>query len=270
VAPPFDLAVNLSTVYGDLGFVERLDAAAAAGFEAVEMRWPTPTEQGGRSLGQLATDVTRRGLRTTLLNFTAGDMAGGDRGLAGDPERSSEFRDLIDDALGFAESMGCTKLTVLAGNRRDGYDEATHRRTLVDSVRLAADAAAGRGMTVLIEGLNQPENPRYLVPTPAAVVDVLDEVWRSNARFQLDVYHAARAGLDSIEVIRATGSRIGHVQVADHPGRHEPGTGALDWAAILAALRDAGYQGTIGLEFFPTDRTHPDFGFLSDFRRLAA
>ena len=141
---PFELAVNLSTVFSALGFVERLDAARAAGFDAVEMRWPTAAERGDRTLAELADDVASRGMHVALLNFPAGDMAGGDRGLAGDPERAGEFRDLIEDALRFAAAMGCAKLTALAGNRRNGYGEEAHRRVLIDSLAQAAEAAAAR------------------------------------------------------------------------------------------------------------------------------
>src|SRR5450756_2399775 len=168
-------------------------------------------------------------------------------------------------AIDLAHRLGCRKLNALAGNALSEADRPAQLGLLAESVTFAADAAAGAGMSVMLEALNPRETPRYLLPGTDIVLELIERIGRPNVHLQLDIYHVAMAGEDPLETIRRAGPRIGHVQLADMPGRHEPGTGDLPFAAILNALEAAGYSDPIGLEFVPLDPATPDFGCV---RRL--
>ncbi len=188
------------------------------------------------------------------LNFFAGDMPGGDRGLVSWPARSGEFRDNIDVTVGIGERLGCNAFNALYGNRVDGATAAEQDDLGAENLALAARAAARIGGIVLLEPVSGA--PRYPLLTAADVVGVLDRVEREsgagNVRFLFDIYHLATNGDDVAAGIAAHAGRVGHVQIADSPGRNEPGTGTLDIAGHLAALADAGYDGYVGLEYKPS------------------
>jgi len=253
-------AANISILFPTVAYMERFDRAASAGFRAIETWWPGDQLAAGVTPDGIASAAAQGGLETVLLNFAAGDMKAGDRGLAGDPARAADFRANVPVAIDLARRLGCGKLNALAGNATSDADRPGQLDLLAESVAFAADAAAAAGMRVMLEALNPLETPRYLLHGTDAVLDMIGRVGRPNVAFQLDVYHVAMAGEDPVESIRRAGSRIGHVQLADMPGRHEPGTGDLPWAAILDALDDVGYTEAIGLEFNPLDPAAPDFG----------
>ena len=256
-------AANVSILFPTLPYLDRFRAASEAGFRAVESWWPTDPFAEGITADDIVRQAEKYDLETVLLNFAAGDMKAGDRGLAGDPARAAAFRANVPVAIDLARRLGCRKLNALAGNAISDPDRPAQVDVLAQSVAFAADAAAAAGMDVMLEALNPPEAPRYLLPGTDAVLDLIERVGRPNVAFQLDVYHVAMAGEDPIESIRRAGPRIGHVQLADMPGRHEPGTGELPFGAILDALDDAGYRGAIGLEFNPLDPAAPDFGCVA-------
>ncbi|MGH3249124.1 MAG: TIM barrel protein [Trebonia sp.] len=246
--------VNLSILFTDLPLTERPAAAAALGFDAAELWWtldgPTPPD---RELDALRGAFTDSGVRLTGLNFDAGDMAGGDKGLLCRPGDRQRFRDNIAVAVGLADSLGCRALNALYGNRPPGVPVEVQDRLALDNLVLAAHAAAGIGAVVLIEALNRPEAPQYGLLSSADAVAVVDAVngvtGLGNAKFLADLYHLARGGEDPAKAIGAYASRIGHVQIADDPGRGCPGSGSLDFPALLGQLDAAGYRGYIGLEY---------------------
>lgn len=255
-------AANLSILFPTVPYMDRFRTAADAGFRIVETWWPAEAFAAGASAEEIVRAATDLGLETVLLNFLAGDMKAGDRGLAGDPERVGQFRENVPVAIELARALGCRKLNALAGNALSDADRPRQLGLLVESVRFAADAAAEAGMSVMLEPLNAPETPRYLLHDTAAVLDVIERVDRPNVKMQFDVYHVAMAGDDVFEAIRRAGERIGHVQLADMPGRHEPGTGDLPFPAILDALEGAGYTDPFALEFVPADPAAPDFSSI--------
>jgi len=256
-------AANISILFPAIAYMDRFDAAAHAGFGAIETWWPADPLAAGVSLDDIVSTAGRNRLETVLLNFPAGDMKAGDRGLAGDPVRGADFRANVPVAVDLARRLGCRKLNALAGNAISDGDRPAQLDLLVDSIAFAADAAAVAGMQVLLEALNPVETPRYLLHGTDAVLDIIERVGRPNVAFQLDVYHVAMAGEDPLESIRRAGPHIGHVQLADMPGRHEPGTGTLPFPAILEALDRAGYAGPVGLEFNPLDPAAPDFACVA-------
>ena len=252
-------AASISILFPTLAYVDRFGAAAGAGFRAIETWWPADPLAAGVTADDIVSAAQEHGLETVLLNFAAGDMKAGDRGLAGDPARAADFRANVPVAIDLARRLGCRRLNALAGNATSDADRPAQLALLVESVAFAADAAAAAGMSVMLEALNPAETPRYLLHGTDAALELIERVGRPNVAFQLDVYHLAMAGEDPVESIRRAGARIGHVQLADMPGRHEPGTGDLPFGAILDALDDAGYTGAIGLEFNPLDPGAPDF-----------
>ncbi|MGK5642609.1 TIM barrel protein [Streptomyces sp. URMC 126] len=252
------LAANLSLLYADLPLLERPAAAAAAGFSAVELWWPWPDEPcpPRAELDALRDALTAAGTRLVGLNFYAGRLPGPDRGALSLPGRESErFRANIDVAAGFAGSLGCTGLNALYGNRLPGVDPARQDALALDNLVLAARAAHRAGADLLIEALNSAESPDYPLVTAEAAVAVAERVNAvtrlGNAKFLMDLYHLAMGGADPEDVIDRYAAAAGHVQFADCPGRGAPGTGRLDFKALVGRLRKAGYGGWVALEYRP-------------------
>lgn len=252
--------VNLSTLFTELPLVERPAAAAAAGFDSAEIWWtldgPTPPQA---VLDELRAAFTDAGVQLTGLNFDAGDMAAGSKGLLSRPADSQQFRDNIAVAVSLADSLGCRALNALYGNRVEGLDLAVQDDLALENLVLAARAAHSIGATLLVEALNAPEAPQYALLSSESAVAVVDRVNAAtglgNTAFLCDLYHLARNGEDLPKVIELYADRIGHVQIADAPGRNQPGTGTLDFADLFGRLDAAGYQGLIGLEYKPAAGT---------------
>lgn len=251
--------VNLSILFTELPLLERPAAAAAAGFDAVELWWPwvddpTPPQA---ELDALRSALDAAGTRLVGLNFYAGQLPGPDRGALSVPGAESErFRANVDVVADFAAAVGCTALNALYGNRIDGTDPEVQDALALDNLVLAARAADRVGATLLIEALNAPESPRYPLVSAPAAIEVVDRVNAAtgldNARFLLDLYHLSMNGEDLHEVVDRFADKTGHVQIADNPGRGAPGTGSLPLAELLARLRKAGYTGWTGLEYKPS------------------
>ena len=262
---------NLSILFTELPLVRRPAAAAAAGFDAAELWWtldgPTPPDA---ELDALRRAFADSGVQLTGLNFDAGNMAAGDRGLLSRPADSQRFRDNIAVAVGLAGSLGCQALNALYGNRVDDVPVHVQDELARENLALAAQAAHDIGAIVLVEALNAPEAPKYGVLSSAEAVETVDAVNAAtglgNARFLADLYHLARGGEDPARAIAAHADRIGHVQIADNPGRGYPGSGSLDFAALLAQLEAAGYDGYIGLEYkpLPGTETAENLGWLPE------
>lgn len=250
--------VNCSILFTEVPLLERPAAAKAAGFDAVEYWWPfataVPTDAEADAFVRAVQDA---GVQLVGLNFFAGDMPGGERGLVSWVERSSEFTDNIDATIGIGERLGCTAFNALYGNRVDGADVAASDEVAVANLAAAGTAAARIGGTVLLEPVSG--SPAYPLKTAADVVAVMDRVKAEtgvdNIGFLCDVFHLAVNGDDPAAAIAAYADRIAHVQIADAPGRGEPGTGDLDIDGLLAQIQATGYTGWVGLEYKTTSTT---------------
>ncbi|WP_274563608.1 TIM barrel protein [Streptomyces spiramyceticus] len=262
--------VNLSILFTELPLLERPAAAAAAGFNAVELWWPwieTPTPDQAE-LDALKRALDDAGTQLVGLNFYAGQLPGPDRGALSVPgEESDRFRANIDVAADFAASVGCKALNALYGNRVDGVDPAVQDELALENLVLAARAADRVGAILLVETLNKPESPLYPLVSAPAAIEVVDKVnalsGLGNAKFLLDLYHLSMNGEDLPEVIASYADKTGHVQIADNPGRGAPGTGNLPLEELLDQLKKAGYDGWVGLEYKPGDRPSAEaFGWL--------
>jgi hydroxypyruvate isomerase len=262
--------VNLSILFTELPLLERPEAAKSAGFDAVEFWWPFDVAvPADRDVDAFVRAVREAGVRLVGLNFFAGDMPGGDRGLVAWPARAAEFRDNVDVTVGIGEQLGCRSFNALYGNRLDDATPEEQDDLAVQQLALAAAAAERVGGVALVEAVSGA--PRYPLKTAADAVGVLDRVWRetgaTSVRFLCDLYHLATNGDDLDKAVELYHDRIGHVQIADAPGRHEPGTGSLDLDGPLGALEAAGYAGYVGLEYTPSGASVDSFGWLPVERR---
>lgn len=257
-------AVNLSLLFTELPLLQRPAAAKAAGFDAVEFWWPFATAvPADADVNDFVGAVTDAGVQLIGLNFFAGDMPGGDRGLVSWPARSGEFRDNIDVTVGIGERLGCKAFNALYGNRTDDSTPEAQDRLGAENLTLAAAAADRIGGMVLVEPVSG--SPRYPLLTSADVIRVIDRERDSgvtNLKFLCDLYHLATNGDDVAAAIENYADRVGHVQIADSPGRGEPGTGTLDIDGHLAALAAKGYRGYVALEYKPTVGTRDGLAWL--------
>jgi hydroxypyruvate isomerase len=259
-------APNLSMLWADLPLADRFERAARAGFGAVEMWWP-----GAAAAESLPGLTSRWKLGLALLNFDAGDMTAGDRGLAADPSRREQLRAHVPAALQIARSCGCGRLNLLVGLRQERYSLDQQLACARDNVAWAADLAADVGCEVMIEAINSIDNGPCLLTTTAAAAAFAREVGRSNVRLQYDVYNMQRMEGDITATLDAYWDLISHIQIADVPGRNEPGTGEINYRYVLDHLVHKGYQGCVGLEYRPsTGRPEDSFGWLEKYRRAGA
>jgi hydroxypyruvate isomerase len=254
-------SLNLSLLWADLPLAERFARAAAAGFAAVELWWP-----GDDDAARLPELTRRSGLHLALLNFDAGNLPAGDRGLAADPERARQLRANVPLALGIAQACGCERLNLLVGKRDERYPLDQQLQLARDTVAWAADQAARAGRQVMIEAVNSMENGPCLLTTTAEAAAFIAQTGRENVRLQYDAYHMQRMEGDLTTTLDIYWPLISHIQIADVPGRGEPGTGEINYRFLLGHLDQKGYDGYVGLEYRPSGgRPEDSFGWLEEF-----
>jgi hydroxypyruvate isomerase len=256
-------------LFTELPLLERPAAARAAGFDAVEFWWPWPDQPvpSDADVDAFVSAIENAGITLVGLNFFAGDLAGADAGAVSVPSMSAAFRDNIPVTMGIGERLGVGAFNALYGVRVDDATPEQQDELASENLALAADAAAAIGTKVLVEPVSGPKP--YPLRTAADVVAVLDRVKKDNVVLLADLFHLANNGDDVATAISDYFDRVGHVQIADAPGRGEPGSGALDLDGYLAQLEQAGYDGWVGLEYKPTTTTQGSFGWLSRDRRTS-
>ena len=253
-------AANLTFLYNEHPFLDRFERAREDGFEAVEYMFPYPY-----SKQRLAEALERNGLSQVLLNLPAGDWEGGERGIACHPGREGEFRDGVGQAVDYATALGCRQVNCLIGvPPRDADADRVHR-TVVDNLALAAREFGRAGIRLLIEPVNGFDIPGFWLQHADHAVRVMDEVGSDNIWLQYDLYHQQRADGELAATWRRLKGRIAHVQVADNPGRHEPGTGEINYPFLFAELDRDGYAGWIGCEYRPRAGTTAGLGWLAPY-----
>lgn len=244
-------AANLSMLFTEVPFLERFARARAAGFTAVEYLFPYdwPAEQ-------LAEQLREQGLTQVLFNLPPGGWQAGERGIACLPDRVEEFRAGVDQGIAYARVLGNRQLNCLAGLKPADLDEQTAWETLVANVRYAADRFAGAGLTLCLEAINsRVDMPGFMLDTTGKVMALIEELDADNVRLQYDVYHMQIMEGDVIRTMECLLPWIGHIQFADNPGRHEPGTGEINFSNVFAALDRMGYQGWVSAEYRPSLET---------------
>jgi hydroxypyruvate isomerase len=243
-------AANLSLLFNEVDFLDRFGAARAAGFDAVEFLFPYAFEPE-----QIAGRLRRYGLELVLHNFPPGDWAAGERGMACDPRRIGEFQDSVQLALEYALDLGVKRLHCLSGKLPPNVAPERAHATLVDNLRFAAAALAPHGIAVLIEPLNHRDNPGYFLTHSSQAAGIIADCGAPNLFLQYDVYHMQRMEGDLAHTLRQLLPIIRHIQVADVPGRHEPGTGEIHYPYLFALLDELGYDGWVGCEYVPRGAT---------------
>jgi hydroxypyruvate isomerase len=253
--PRFD--ANLTMMFNELAFLERFGAAAAAGFKGVELLFPYSHDAS--RLGEL---LALNRLELVAFNMPPGDWDRGDRGLACDPRRRGEFQDGVGASVAYARALSCARVHCMAGLRPRDADDDLVRETYLSNVSFAATELAKHGLTLLVEAINTRDIPGFYVTTSRQAFELLDAVGAPNARFQADLYHLQIMEGDLAHTLEARRDRIGHVQIADTPGRHEPGTGEIHYPFLFQHLDRIGYQGWIGCEYRPLTTTAAGLGWL--------
>ncbi|MBK7136858.1 MAG: hydroxypyruvate isomerase [Rhodocyclales bacterium] len=250
-------AANLSMLFTEAPLLERFDRAARAGFTAVELQFPydTPAEQ-------LQQALFRNKQQLMLFNLPAGNWAAGERGIACHPDRVEEFRKGVDTALAYAAALGAPQLNCLAGIRPANVSVEIARRVLVDNLRFAATKLKTQGLKLLIEPINTHDLPGFFLHGTQQALDLIADVDTDNLFLQYDVYHLQRMEGDLASTLAANLEKIAHIQIADNPGRHEPGTGEINFDFLFAHLDRIGYRGWVGCEYKPATTTEAGLGWL--------
>jgi hydroxypyruvate isomerase len=253
-------AANLSMMFNEVDFLDRFAAAAKAGFKGVEYLFPYDYDKE-----QLTEMLESHGLRQVLHNLPAGDWDGGERGIACHPDRVSEFREGVGRAIEYANALGCGQVNCLAGIAPDGVEDGTLRETLVSNLRFAAPLLGEAGVCLLIEPINTRDIPGFYLNYTAQARSIIEEVGSDNLRLQYDLYHTQIMEGDLAHTFQENLDVIRHVQLADNPGRHEPGTGEINYPFVFDAIDGSGYDGWIGCEYVPLDTTEAGLDWLSPY-----
>ena len=253
---------NLSFLYEEADFYDRFHRARQSGFSHVEFACALAYD-----LDSLTQAVQQSGLGVVQFNFLDGDVAAGERGVASHPDRRADWRDAALAALELADRIGARQVHSIVGVQPADVPTEDLLATLVENLRWAVPHLERAGIPLMVEALNGYDNPRYLLQKSADVIGVLNAVGSRWLKLQFDVYHVHRMEGHTVARLRATSPYIGHVQIADYPGRHEPGTGEIPFQGVLAALQDLRYGGFIGLEYVPKDDTEASLQWLPRFGR---
>jgi hydroxypyruvate isomerase len=254
-------AANLTMLYNELPFLERFDAAAAAGFRGVEFLFPYafPADE-------IAERLNRNRLALVLHNLPPGNWEAGERGIACHPNRVGEFQDGVGKAIAYAKILGAPQLNCLAGIVPQGVTRDAARATFVANLAFAAAKLKAEGIRLLIEPINTFDIPGFFLSGTRQAIDILDAAGADNAFVQYDIYHMQRMEGELANTIKANLARIRHMQLADNPGRNEPGTGEINYAFLFRCIDQLGYDGWIGCEYKPATTTTAGLSWLAPYR----
>ncbi|MDF2367522.1 2-oxo-tetronate isomerase [Sneathiella sp.] len=253
-------AANLSFLYQDIPFLDRFDAAAADGFKGVEYLFPYDFEPA-----ELKKRLDDNGLIQALFNLSAGDFDKGDRGLASLTGREAEFQASLDQAIEYANVLGCTRLHVMAGLRDTTIAEETQLAVYRNNLRKAAAACAESGITALIEPINIQDMPGYFLDSASMAAALIEDIDHPNLRLQFDIYHVQRTDGDIVRQYKKFAPLIRHIQIANPPNRYEPDNGEVNYPYIFDLLEAEGYDGWIGCEYKPSSGTRETLGWAEKF-----
>ena len=259
------LAANLTMLFGELDFLDRFEAAARAGFRGVEFLFPY--QYDARDLKARLRD---HGLVQVLHNLPAGNWAAGERGNACLPDRVEEFRTGVDRAIEYAQALGCERVNCLAGILPPGVSATSARETFVENLKYAAPRMKTAGISLLIEPINTRDVPGFFLSGTAQAIEIIDAVGSDNLSLQFDIYHMQIMEGDVAPAIERLLPRISHMQLADVPGRHEPGTGEIDFPTLLSTIDRLGYAGWIGCEYVPKAGTVAGLGWAAPYLQMGA
>ena len=253
-------AANLTMLYNEVDFLDRFDAAAKDGFKGVEYLFPYPYEKQ-----QLVDRLKKNSLTQALHNLPAGDWAGGERGIAVLPDRVNEFQDGVGKAIDYATALGCKKVNVLAGITPKNVDAGKVRETFVSNLKFAAGKLKDAGITLVMEPINTFDIPGFYLHHTQQALDLIADVGSDNLLVQYDIYHMQRMEGELAATMQKNFAKIGHLQIADNPGRNEPGTGEINYPFLFGFIDKLGYDGWIGAEYKPAGKTSAGLGWLKPY-----
>lgn len=253
-------AANLSMLFTEVPFMERFSLAKKEGFTAIEYLFPYTYD-----VAELKGKLETNGLKQVLFNLPAGDWANGERGIAANPEKTEEFRLGVGLAIKYAQELGVTQLNCLAGKRLSIYNEIEQWKVLVENVHYAGTELKKAGINLVIEPINHFDISGFFLNRTEQVIKLINEVDVPNVFIQYDIYHAQREEGEITATLRANIDKIGHIQIADNPGRHQPGTGEINYPYIFKELDTLGYKGYIGLEYVPSPNSQESLGWITDY-----
>jgi hydroxypyruvate isomerase len=255
-------AANLTMLFNELPFMQRFEVAAKAGFGAVEYLFPYAFDKK-----DLAAALRDNGLAQVLHNLPAGNWEAGERGIACHPDRVGEFREGVARAIDYATVLGCSQVNCLIGKLPEGLTAGDVRKTVVDNLRFAARELEGAGIRLLIEPVNSFDIPGFYLTRTDQALALIDEVGSPNLLLQYDIYHAQRMEGELGATLSKHIARMGHIQLADNPGRGEPGTGEINYAWLFRHIDSLGYVGWIGCEYKPRAGTLDGLGWRTALTR---
>ncbi|MBX3597119.1 MAG: hydroxypyruvate isomerase [Rhizobiaceae bacterium] len=258
-------SANISMLFTEHEFLDRFDAAARAGFKAVEYVGPYD-----HAPEVVAERLKRNGLSQALFNLPAGDWAGGERGIGVLPDRVDEFRRGVDTAITYAKALGCAQINCLAGIAPKGVEAEALENVFVENLKFAAAKLKTEGIKLLIEPINMIDIPGFFLTTSRQALAIMDRVGSDNLYLQYDIYHMQIMEGDLARSIEKHLPRIAHIQIADNPGRHEPGTGEINYPFLYDHLDRIGYSGWVGAEYKPRDGTVDGLGWFRELAKKAA
>ncbi len=250
------LAANLSMLFTEFEFLDRFEAAAQAGFQAVEFQFPYAYD-----VDDIASKLASSKLELVLHNLPAGNWDAGERGIACHPDRIAEFRQGVELAIRYAKKLGIQQLNCLAGIVPPGISQETARQVFVQNLQFAADQLKAAGLRLLIEPVNTFDVPGFFLSHTRQAVDIIKETGSGNIFLQYDIYHMQRMEGELINTIKANLPMIKHIQLADNPGRFEPGTGEINFRNLFLQLDAMSYEGSIGCEYKPQAGTIEGLGW---------
>ncbi|WP_447883695.1 hydroxypyruvate isomerase [Serratia fonticola] len=252
-------AANLTMMFTEYPFMERFAAAKKAGFTGVEYLFPYDF-----SAQEIAQELTKHQLTQVLFNLPAGNWAQGERGIACLPDRVDEFRSGVENAIVYAKVLGCRKVNCLAGKKPEQLSEEQANTTLINNLTFAANRLAEHGIELVIEAINTRDIPGFFVNNSKQAAELVRQVGRTNLRYQYDIYHMQIMEGDLAKSIERYFPLIGHLQLADNPGRHEPGTGEINYPFLFQHIDALGYDDWIGCEYVPANGTEAGLGWLKN------
>jgi hydroxypyruvate isomerase len=253
------LAANLTMLFNEVGFLERFGEAARAGFKGVEFLFPYAFEAA-----QIAEQLSANQLELVLHNLPAGNWEAGERGIACHPDRKAEFQDGVGKAIEYAKALGVGQLNCLVGIKPNNVTDGAAYGTVVDNLRFAAGALKAEGIRLLVEPINTFDIPGFYLSGTEQALGIIRETGSDNIRVQYDIYHMQRMEGELAATIKANLPMIGHIQLADNPGRFEPGTGEINYRYLFAFLDEIGYSGWIGCEYKPKAGTAAGLKWIAE------
>lgn len=253
-------SANLSTLFREHDLLDRPGAAYRAGFRCVEMQFPYD-----RELSDLAAALSEFSLAVSVINVPCGDFVGGGEGNSAIPEKTGDFREAVALAKRYADVIRPLNVNVLSGAPSADRDLRSCQDTLAENLHHAAMEFAEIGVRVAVEAINDISVPGFMLTTPDSVIDIVDRAGHANLALQFDLYHVHMMGLPQVETFEKHRDRIGHIQFADAPGRHEPGSGTIDFRPVFEAIDTSGYDGWVAAEYFPENSTEDGLGWMADY-----